>query len=154
MPPVGGGIRARMRRWWRGWRARFGLAEVCGSAGAVAGFAAGYLPTGSLLAAAALATIGEVAGFYGCIGTRTVLAACRATVHLTGWRRLAGAAWHAVTQQLASCAVAEALDFALIRPGCLAGAAWLLLPLPGGVWPGLAADCGSWWSSRSGSRRG
>jgi len=43
-----------------------------------------------------------------------------------------------VTEQLASCAVAEALDFALIRPGCVAGAAWLLLPLPGGVWLGLA----------------
>ena len=34
---------------------------------------------------------------------------------------------------------AEALDFALIRPGCLAGAAWLLRPLAGGVWLGLVA---------------
>jgi hypothetical protein len=39
---------------------------------------------------------------------------------------------------VASPAAAEALDFALIRPGCMAGAAWLLLPLPGGVWLGLA----------------
>jgi len=44
-----------------------------------------------------------------------------------------------VTQQLASCAAAEAVDFALIRPGSLAGAAWLLLWLPGGLWLGFAA---------------
>jgi hypothetical protein len=44
-----------------------------------------------------------------------------------------------VRQQLTSCAAAEALDFALIRPGCLAGAAWLLRPLAGGVWLGLVA---------------
>jgi hypothetical protein len=48
-------------------------------------------------------------------------------------------AWHAITQQLASCAAAEALDGLLIRPGCLAGAAWLARPLPGGVWLGFAA---------------
>ena len=27
--------------WWQAWRARFGLAEVCGTAAATAGFAAG-----------------------------------------------------------------------------------------------------------------
>src|SRR5580693_4507706 len=118
--------------WWRAWRARFGLAEVCGTAGAVAGFAAGYLPAGSLLAAAGLATICEVIGFYGCVGAKTMVAACRATTHLGGRRRLAAATWHAVTEQLASSAAAEALDDFLIRPGCLAGAAWLLRPLPGG----------------------
>jgi hypothetical protein len=88
--------------------------------------------------AAGLATIGEVIGFYGCVGTRTVLAACRATADLAGWGRLAWGAWHAVTRQLASCAAVEALDF-LIRADCLAGAAWLLRGLPGGVWLGFAA---------------
>jgi hypothetical protein len=127
------------RRWWRAWRARFGLAEVCGSVGAAAGFAAGYRAAGSLVTAAGLATIGEFAGFYGCVGTRTVVAACRATTHLAGWGRLAAGAWHAVTRQLASCAAAEVLDFFVIRPGCLAGAAWLLRGLPGGVWLGFAA---------------
>ena len=58
--------------WWQAWRVRFGLAEVCGTLAAVAGFAAGYLPAGSLLAAAALATICEAIGFYGCIGAKTV----------------------------------------------------------------------------------
>ena len=130
---------ARTAGWWQAWRARFGLAEVCGTAAAVAGFAVGYLPDRSLLAAAALATLCEVIGFYGFIGAKTVAAARRATAHLDGWRRLAAGAWHAVTEQLASCAVAEAVDGLLIRPGCLAGAAWLLRPLPGGVWLGFAA---------------
>jgi hypothetical protein len=134
-----GGALPEASGWWRAWRARFGLAEVCGTAGAAAGFAAGYLPTGSVLSAAALATICEVIAFYGCVGTKAALAACRATAHLAGWRRLAAGAWHAVTGQLASCAVAEALDDFLIRPGCMAGAAWLLRPLPGGVWLGFAA---------------
>jgi len=127
------------RRWWRAWRARFGLAEACGSVGAAVGFAAGYRAAGSLVTAAGLATIGEFIGFYSCVGTRTVVAACRATTHLAGRGRLAAGAWHAVTQQLASCAAAEVLDFFVIRPGCLAGAAWLLRGLPGGVWLGFTA---------------
>ena len=143
---------------WRAWRDRFGLAEVCGTAGAVTGFATGYLSGASLLAAAGLASIGEVIGFYGWIGIKTLLAACRATNHLAGSRRLAAAVWHAVTEQLASCAVAEALDFALIRPGCVAGAAWLLLPLPGGVWLGMVAGKAIadvvWYGAEASVRRG
>ena len=149
---------ARTAGWWQAWRARFGLAEVCGTAAAVAGFAVGYLPDRSLLAAAALATLCEVIGFYGFIGAKTVAAARRATAHLDGWRRLAAGAWHAVTEQLASCAVAEAVDGFLIRPGCLAGAAWLLRPLPGGVWLGFAAgkvvaDV-AWYGMEASARRG
>src|SRR5882724_4434796 len=140
--------------WWRAWRDRFGLAEVCGTLGAAAGFAAGYAQAGSLLAAAALATI----GFYGCIAAKTGAAARRATAHLDGWRRLAAGAWHAVREQLASCAVAESVDGFLIRPGCLVGAAWLLRPLPGGVWIGFvvgkaAADV-AWYLLEASARRG
>lgn len=150
--------RGGWRRAWRAWRARFGLAEVCGTAGAVAGFAAGYRPAGSLLAAAGLATLCEVLGFYGCIGVKTAVAARRATVHLAGRRRLAAGAWHAVTEQLASCLAAEALDDLLVRPGCLAGAAWLLRPLPGGIWLGFAvgkitADL-AWYGMEAVARRG
>jgi ornithine decarboxylase len=54
-------------------------------------------------------------------------------------RRLAAGTWHAIIAQLASCAVAEALDGFLVRPGCLAVAAWLAQPLPGGIWLGFAA---------------
>jgi hypothetical protein len=144
--------------WWRAWRDRFGLAEVCGTLGAAAGFAAGYAQAGSLLAAAALATIGEAIGFYGCIAAKTGTAARRATAHLDGWRRLAAGAWHAVHEQLASCAVAETVDGFLIRPGCLIGAAWLLRPLPGGVWLGFAlgkaaADV-AWYLLEASARRG
>src|SRR5215472_16592198 len=96
--------------WWQAWRARFGLAEVCGTIAAIGGFTAGYMATGSLLAAAGLATICEGLGFYGCVGVKAAAAACRATAHLVGLRRLAAGAWHANTQQLASCAVEEALD--------------------------------------------
>ena len=149
---------ARPAGWWRAWRARFGLAEVCGTLAAVAGFAAGYLPARSLLAAAALATICEAIGFYGCIGVKTVAAAREATAHLGGCRRLAAGMWHAVREQLASCAVAEAVDGFLIRPGCLVGAAWLLRPLPGGVWLGFvvgkaAADV-AWYGLEASARRG
>src|SRR6185437_6432650 len=57
--------------WWRAWGERFGLAELCGTLAAAAGFAAGYLVTGSLLAAAGLATACEAIGFYGCVGAKT-----------------------------------------------------------------------------------
>ncbi len=131
---------------------------MCGTLAAVAGFAAGYVQAGSLLAAAALATICEAIGFYGCIGAKTAASARRATVHLGGWRRLAAGAWHAVHEQLASCAVAETVDGFLIRPGCLVGAAWLLRPLPGGVWLGFvagkaAADV-AWYGLEASARRG
>ena len=148
----------RLAGWWRAWRDRFGLAEVCGTLAAAAGFAAGYGQAGSLLAAAVLATICEAIGFYGCIGAKTLASARRATVHLGGWRRLAAGAWHAVQEQLASCAVAETVDGFLIRPGCLVGAAWLLRPLPGGVWLGFvagkaAADV-AWYGLEASARRG
>ena len=144
--------------WWRAWRDRFGLAEVCGTLAAAAGFAAGYAQAGSLLAAAALATICEAIGFYGCIAVKTGAAARRATVHLGGWRRLAAGAWHAVREQLASCAVAETVDGFLIRPGCMVGAAWLLRALPGGVWIGFAAGKATadaaWYGLEAFARRG
>jgi hypothetical protein len=144
--------------WWPAWRSRFGLAELCGTIAAAAGFAAGYLAAGSLLAAAGLATLGEAIGFYGCIGMKTARAACQATAHLAGWRRLAAGTWHAVTEHLASCAAAEALDGFLIRPGCLLGAGWVLRPLPAGVWLGFAvgkaiADV-AWYGVEASARRG
>ena len=150
--------RHRLARWWQAWRARFGLAEVCGTLAAAGGFAAGYLAAGSLLAAAGLATLCEAIGFYGCVGVKTAAAASRATAHLAGFRRLAAGTCHAVTQQLASCAAAEALDGFLVRPGCLAGAAWLARPLPGGVWLGFAvgkvvADV-AWYGTEAAARRG
>ena len=148
---------ARPVGWWQAWRARFGLAELCGTLTALAGFAAGYLQAGSLLAAAALATACEAIGFYGCIGAKTAAAAHRATAHLGGWRRLAAGAWHAVREQLASCAVAEVADGFLIRPGCMAGAAWLLRPLPGGIWLGFLAGKAvadvAWYGLEASARR-
>jgi hypothetical protein len=151
-------VRPTAGGWWRAWRGRFGLAEVCCNSGAAAGVVAGYLSTGSLFAAAALAMAGGTSGFYGCVGVKTAVAASRVTAHLAGWCRLAAAAWHAVTQQLASCAAAEALDDLLIRPGCLAVGWWLLRPLPGGVWLGFAvgkaaADV-AWYGMEACARRG
>ena len=49
---------------WQAWRARFGLAEVCGTIAAVSGFTAGYLTTGSLLAAALIYALGEASGEF------------------------------------------------------------------------------------------
>ena len=144
--------------WWRAWRARFGLAEVCGTIAAVVGFTAGYLPGRSLLTAAGAATICEVIGFYCCIGGKAAVAAYQVTAHLAGWRRLAAGAWHAVKEQLSSCAAAETLDVFLIRPGCMAGGAWLLQLLPGGVWFGFmvgkaAADV-AWYGMEASARWG
>jgi ornithine decarboxylase len=73
-------------------------------------------------------------------------------------RRLAAGAWHAISEQLASFAAAEAVDGFLVRPGCLAGAAWLARPLPGGVWLGfaigkVAADV-AWYGMEALARRG
>ena len=70
----------------------------------------------------------------------------------------AAGTWHAVREQLASCAVAETVDGFLIRPGCLVGAAWLLRSLPGGVWLGFvlgkaAADV-AWYGLEASARRG
>ena len=153
-----GKARVQAAGWWRTWRARFGLAEMCGTLAAVSGFAAGYLAARSLLAAAGLATLCEAIGFYGCVGGKTAAAASRAAAHLAGFRRLAARTWHAVTQQLASCAAAEALDGFLVRPGCLAGAAWLVRPLPGGVWLGFAAGKAAvdvaWHGMEATARRG
>jgi hypothetical protein len=157
-PPSVDRATGRSAGWWRAWRDRFGLAEVCGTLAAVAGFAIGYAQAGSLLAAAALATVCEAIGFYGCVGVKTAASARQATVHLGGWRRLAAGAWHAVHEQLASCAVAETVDGFLIRPGCLAGAAWLLRPLPGGVWLGFVAGKAvadvAWYGLEASARRG
>ena len=115
------------------------------------------LQTGSLLAAAGLATLGECVGFYGCVSVKAAAAASRATAHLDGWRRLAAGTWHAVREQLASCAVAEAADAFLIRPGCMAGAAWLLRPLPGGIWLGFLAGKAvadlAWYTVEASARR-
>jgi Pyridoxal-dependent decarboxylase, pyridoxal binding domain len=144
--------------WWPSWRARFGLAEVIGTVAAIGGFAFGYLAAGSLLAAAGLATLCEMAGFYGCIGVRTAAVAWSVTAHLAGWRRLIAGICHAITQQLASCAAAEAMDALAVRPACLFGAAWLARPLPAGVWLGFAvgkaaADV-AWYGTEAFVRRG
>jgi hypothetical protein len=170
MPPVAGSTRPEPAGeapagacesrggWWRAWRARFGLAEACGTLAGAIGFAVGYLGAGSLLAAAGLAALCEAIGFYGCVGARTGADARRATAHLAGFRRLAVGAWHALTQQLASCAAAEVLDSLVIRPGCVALAAWLARSLPGGVWLGFAigkaaADL-AWYGMEAAARRG
>ena len=43
------------------------------------------------------------------------------------------------------------------RPGCVAGAAWLLLPLPGGVWLGMvtgkAVADAVWYGAEASVRR-
>ena len=107
---------------------RFRLAEGCGTLAAIGGFAAGYLAAGSLLAAAWPATLCEVIGFYGCVGVRT--AAAGSPGHRPPGRvpQAGRRTWHAVTQQLASCAAAEALEGLPVRPGCLA---WCCLGRPG-----------------------
>jgi hypothetical protein len=131
---------------------------VIGTVAAIGGFAFGYLAAGSLLAAAGLATLCEMAGFYGCIGVRTAAVAWSVTAHLAGWRRLIAGICHAITQQLASCAAAEAMDALAVRPACLFGAAWLARPLPAGVWLGFAvgkaaADV-AWYGTEAFVRRG
>jgi hypothetical protein len=149
-------------RCWRAWRERFGLAEVFGSVGAIFGFEAGYARSGSLVAAAGLATTCELIGFYGCIALRTGIAARKATEGSAGWDRFLAAARHAIITSVASCVVAELVDGLLIRPSFLAGGAWLFQGSTTGMWVGfaigkLAADA-AWYGveacTRNGARRG
>jgi hypothetical protein len=155
-------VRTIASRWWLAWRDRFGLAELIGTIGAIIGFKIGYGRSGSLLAAAGLATTCEVIGFYACIGLRTGIAARRATEGSAGWQRFLAAARHAVLTSLASCVVAEVADGLLIRPGLLAGATWLLQGSAAGMWLGFAigklASDAAWYcveaSTRNGARRG
>lgn len=147
---------------FRGWLARFGLAELAGTAGAFAGFGAG-VAAGGLLLAAALATACEAAGFYAVVLAKTAAASWRATGHQAGPARMAAAAWHAVTRHLASCAVAEAADDFLVRPWCMAAGAWLARDLAPAhaavaVWAGfaagkLAADA-AWYGTEAAARHG
>ncbi len=151
-------VAGNWRRAWRAWRERFGLAELTGTIGAIIGFEIGYGQNGRLLAAAGLATTCEVIGFYACIAVRTGLEARRATHGAAGWQRLADAARHAVLTSLASCVVAEVADDLLIRPGFLAGTAWLFRGSVAGMWIGfaigkLAADA-AWYGVEATARRG
>ena len=78
-------------KWWRARRDRFGWAGVVGTVGAIFGFQAGYARSGSLLAAAGLATTFEVVGFCGRIALRTGQAARRVTEGSAGWDRFVAA---------------------------------------------------------------
>ena len=140
------------------WRARFGLAELCGTVAAFAGFGLGLARGWPLAAAAGLATGCEAVAFYAPVAVRAGLAAWRATGHLSGWRRAAGAGWHAASREFASAAAAELADDLLIRPWAMTAGAWI-----GGhhsaafLWLGFAAgkftaDAG-WYAAEASARR-
>ena len=107
------------------WRARFGLAEACGTIGALAGFGTGLGRGWALPAAAGLATGCEAVAFYVPVVARTTVAAWLATGHLSGLRRGLSAGLHAVRDQFASAAVAEVLDDLAFRPAAMTAGAWV-----------------------------
>lgn len=148
-PPSG------ITRGWQAWRARFGLAELAGTAAAAAGFGGGLALRWPVAAAAALAAITEAVMFYAVVGIRTALAAARATAHLTGPARLAAAAWHAARAQLASAAAAETFDVFLIRPALMTTGALLCRPW---IWAGFllgkAASDLLWYLAEASARAG
>jgi hypothetical protein len=129
--------------WASSWRSRFGLAEICGTLAAVAGFGFGLRRGWQVPAAAGLATAAEAAAFYAPVAAKAALRAWRATGHLTGWPRAIGAAWHAVRDQFASAAFAEIVDDLLVRPAAMTAGAWI--GRPGGLlwlWAGFLAGKG------------
>lgn len=107
-----------------GWWSRFGAAEAAGTIMALAGFGFAQLRHWPLPAAAGLATLAEVIGFYGVVIVKTAIRATHATTHLAGARRLGAALWHAVHDQLASAGAAELIDDLLVRPGLMTLGAW------------------------------
>ena len=126
--------------WAAGWRARFGLAEICGTAAAVAGFGFGLARGWPLPAAAGLATAAEAVAFYVPVVARTAWRSWTATGHLSGLRRGIGAGLHAVRDQFASAAAAEITDDLVFRPAAMTAGAWIGgHGGPGWLWAGFLA---------------
>jgi hypothetical protein len=117
------------------WARRYGPAELLALIGALAGWLAADLATGSTIAAAYAAAIGDNVAYYGLLATREVRAR---------WRATPGSPLGVCATACAALAIefgpAEALDSLLLRPACVAVAVAGLGPV-GGVLAGkLAAD--------------
>jgi hypothetical protein len=125
-----------MRRLWRDWLSRFGLAEAADTTVAVAVFGTAWQAWGSLPAASALAAVLAGIAFYSVVGIKTAVRALTATGHLRGWRRALAAGWHATHDQVVSCAAAEAL-YLVAGPALMSAVAWVMRSLPGGIWAGF-----------------
>ncbi|WP_438856420.1 hypothetical protein [Agromyces sp. M3QZ16-3] len=127
-----------------GWIARYLPLEVLGTVAAVAGAAAAYEVTGSLVAAAVAGTVAEGVGYYALVlvrGIRGHLASRRVRRHRSATRRASAAVLLALRGLVAEFGPAEALDTFLVRPALLIAATAALGPNPTGWLVGkLAAD--------------
>jgi len=126
------------------WIARYLPLEVLGTVAAVAGAAAAYEASRSLVAAAVVGTVAEGVGYYALVVVRGI----RGHLASTRVRRRTGAARHALVAValtlrglVAEFGAAEAVDTFLVRPALLVAATSLLGPNPTGWLVGkLAAD--------------
>jgi hypothetical protein len=107
------------RRPWREWLARYGGAEIVGTAGALLGAYLVHAITGSEIAAAYGGTLGENLGFYGVIIGREVRADSRR--HRGDGRAYGARQWLVTASNLVlEFGFAEILDSLLIRPLAMA----------------------------------
>jgi hypothetical protein len=135
-----GSERGRVARWI----ARYLPLEVLGTVAAIAGAAAAYEATGSLVAAAVAGTVAEGVGYYALVvvrGIRGHLASSRVRRHRGPARRTFVAVVLTLRGLVAEFGLAEALDTFLLRPALLIAATTALGPNPTGWLVGkLAAD--------------
>ncbi|GAA1056103.1 hypothetical protein GCM10017608_12410 [Agromyces luteolus] len=135
-----GSQRGRVARWI----ARYLPLEVLGTVAAVAGAAAGYEASGSLVTAAVVGTVAEGVGYYALVvvrGIRSHLASKRVRRHAGRPRRAFVAVVLTLRGLVAEFGPAEALDTFLVRPALLVAATAALGPNPTGWLVGkLAAD--------------
>lgn len=126
------------------WIARYLPLEVLGTIAAIAGAAAAYRATNSLVAAAVAGTVAESVGYYALVvvrGIRGHLASRRVRRHRRAAERAFVATVLTLRGVVAEFGPAEVLDTFLVRPTLLVAATSALGPNPTGWLVGkLAAD--------------
>jgi hypothetical protein len=98
------------------WVRRYLPCEIAGTAGELGGAGIAYLLTGSLAAAAVVATIGASVGYYAAAYGAAVRTTYRAHLHLPRMRRAVTANGLALRSIAIEFGPAEVIDSLLIRP--------------------------------------
>jgi FHA domain len=127
------------RKRWLEWIRRYGPAEVMGIAGALGGYWAGQMLTGSLVVSAFAAALSESVGFYAVLLLRDMVRdayAAGARRVRYGPRELAGT-WRNV---FIGFGPVELLDAAVLRPLCMGLGGWYLGPRLGVIVAKIVAD--------------
>jgi hypothetical protein len=104
--------RAKLREWLR----RYLPCEIAGTTCEMTGAAVAYVATGSVAAAAVVATIGASIGYYAMAYGAAARTAHRDRAELRGTRRVLVANWTALRSLAVEFGPAEVIDSLVIRP--------------------------------------